>query len=170
MKVDIEELKGYLRIDKLCLDDEIVQHPSLLYKVAEAYVEAAAARDTLKEKLATRDAELNLQYREDLSRAGTKVTETTIESYVLIDQDHTKLAQSYGRAKADCEKLGALKEAFTSRGYMLRDLCSLATAHFFESDSVRSTSNTKNFMEDKIINKMHAERQRLKQPSGKSGG
>jgi hypothetical protein len=62
--------------------------------------------------------------------------------------------------------LGVLKDAFTTRGYMLRDLASLATAHFFESDSVRSTSNTKDFMEAKIINRMHAERQRLKKPSG----
>jgi hypothetical protein len=166
MKVDIEELKGYLRIDKLCLDDEIVQHPSLFFKVAEAYVEAAAIRDTLKEKLATRDAELNLLYREDLANAGTRVTDKVIESSVLTDQDHTKLALTYGRAKADCEKLGVLKDAFTTRGYMLRDLASLATAHFFESDSVRSTSNTKDFMEAKIINRMHAERQRLKKPSG----
>jgi alkylation response protein AidB-like acyl-CoA dehydrogenase len=161
--IDIEEMKGYLKIDQFNLDEDIVQHPSLFFKVAEAYVDAVATRDTLKEKLGTRDAELNLSYRDEFADRGMKTTDKAIESSVLTDPDHMALATAYAKAKATCDKLGVLKEAFTTRGFMLRDLCNLAVAHYFESDSVRSSSNTKDFVEKKAHERMHAKRQHLRE-------
>lgn len=132
----IEEFRNYLEIDKNSLDDEVVQHPSLFFRVSEAYVEAAAVRDIAKEELATVDAELDRQIRENFE--GEKITEATIKNQIQTHKAHKAAMDAYLTAKHNADLLGVLKEAFSVKGYMVRDLCSLAVANYFESTSIRS--------------------------------
>ena len=50
--------------------------------------------------------------------------------------------QAYSEARLRAARLSALKEAFISRGYLIRDLCSLHVSNYFETSSVKSTGHT----------------------------
>jgi alkylation response protein AidB-like acyl-CoA dehydrogenase len=138
--IDIDELRTYLKIDKHALDQELEEHPMLLFKISEAYVQAAAERDMLKEQLATIDAKLDNKIRMDYG--DSKYTEAMIKTEVQANKTHDIAMLKYLDAKKQAELLFALKEAFVSRGFMIRDLCSLYNANYFEEASVRGTPQT----------------------------
>ena len=108
----IDELREYLKIDKNRLDEELEEQPMLLFKISEAYVQAAAERDMLKEALATTDAKLDKKAREVLGRSEEKVTEAMVKNYVQTGKDHETATRAYLEAKQQAELLSALKDAF----------------------------------------------------------
>lgn len=152
----IEDLRQYLKIDKHALDDELVMHPTLFFKVAEAMTEAVAERDLLKEELAYTDAELDKTIRLQL---GDKATEGKVKSHILVHKDHTEATNRFLVAKEKADLLTALKEAFHNRGYMLRDLAQLYVNNYYSTDSVRTTPTTSDAIYEGTRAKM-AERRR----------
>ena len=150
MTIDIAELRTYLQIDKLALDDEVVRQPSLFYEVSEAYAEAAAERDMLKEHLAGIDAELDKRFRKE----GEKATEGKIKAQIQSYKAHQEAFDEWLEAKKQADKLQALKDAFQQRSYMLRDLVSLHNANYFEESSLKTTAN-----QDRVV--YHQRRARL---------
>jgi hypothetical protein len=140
LTVEIDELKGYLKIDKNRLDEELEEQPMLLFKISEAYVQAAAERDMLKEALATTDAKLDRKARESLERSEEKVTEAMVKNWVQTDKEHATATRAYLDAKQQAELLVALRDAFQSRGYFLRDLATLYTANYYEQGSAKPTN------------------------------
>lgn len=138
MKID--EFREYLKINKNGLDDEVTHQSGLFFAVAEAYAEAATDRDLMKEQLATIDAQLDSIVRLELE--GEKVTESIVRNRVQVHPSHEAAFQSYLNAKQKADVLGALKDAFHTRSYLLRDLCSLALANYFESSAVKDTGTT----------------------------
>jgi hypothetical protein len=138
----IDEFREYLKVDKHHLDDELVQHSMLFFRVAESYVRAAAKRDELKEELALIDAELDGKMRKRAEDDGEKVTEAMIKGMIITHKDHIQASEAYQAAKTEADMLGALKESFQTRGYLLRDLCQLYTAQYFDANSVKADANT----------------------------
>jgi hypothetical protein len=138
--VDIAELRSYLKIDKHALDVELEDHSVLLFKISEAFVEAAAHRDMLKEHLATTDAELDSVVRK--KKVDGRLTNDMVAACIQTHPRHEEASTAYLDAKKEADLLFALKEAFQSRGYMIRDLCSLFTANYFEEASVKPTRDT----------------------------
>lgn len=139
---DIAELKQYLRINKHRLDEELEEQPMLLFQISEAFVQASAERDMLKEQLATIDATLDGKARTKLERTQDKVTEAMVKNSVQTSPDHEAASAAYLKAKNQADLLAALKEAFHSRGYMIRDLCTLYAANYYEQGSAKPTNNT----------------------------
>lgn len=137
MTIDIAEFRRYLKIDKLALDDEVVQQPSLFYEVSSAQADAGAERDARKEELATIDADLDIRIRHFVEKA----TEGSIRNQIQAHQEHQTAFAEYLTAKERADKLTALKEAFQQRSYMLRDLVTLHNANYFEETSVRATAS-----------------------------
>ena len=140
--MDLNKLKALLVIDKSSLDDEISRQPTLFYEVAEALVSAMAERDAAKEELATIDAELDGQVRAALAKSEDKVTEAMVKNAVQVHKRHEAAFDAYMALKTDADLLGAMKEAFGQRSYMLRDLCSLYVASYYEQTSVQGTNST----------------------------
>ena len=140
----MEDLRPRLQLDKHALDDELIQQASMLHSVSEAYEEAMAERDDLKEKLATVDAELDQSIRDDAEEHNEKLTEGTIKAKIQADVEHKKAYFLFASAKLKAGKLQALKDAFKERGYMLRELCSLYLSNYFEHNSVKPTQITEN--------------------------
>lgn len=132
MKID--EFKKYLEINKHNLDQEIMQHPSLLFKISEAYIATVAERDALKERLAATDADLDVEIREKLE--GEKYTEAVVKNLVQIHERHVEAWAEYSATKKQADVLGVLREAFVTRGHMLRDLVQLHTTQYWENTSV----------------------------------
>jgi hypothetical protein len=137
---DIAELKQYLRIDKHKLDEELEEQPMLLFQISEAFVQASAERDMLKEQLATIDANLDAAIRNDFG--DKKYTEAMVKIEVQTNKKHDQAMLKFLDAKKQADLLLALKEAFVSRGFMIRDLCGLYNANYFEEASVRGTGET----------------------------
>jgi len=142
MPIDIDEFRNYLKIDKHALDQELEEQPMLFFKISEAYIEAAAERDMLKEQMATVDAKLDSKVRQAFDTADEKYTEAMVKNSVQTDKKHEDAVTKYFEAKKQADLLLALKEAFQSRAYMLKDMCSLYTANYFEESSVRADART----------------------------
>ncbi len=144
----IEELKGTLNIDKNALDEELVQSPELLFKVSDAYIAAIDIRDALKNDLAVAEAEADKAIRANADKSGEKVTEGSIKARVLTHKDRVKAYNAFLDAKLAADRLGALKEAFTLRGYAIRELCQLFTSNYYQERSIRRDAR-----EDAIVYK-----------------
>ncbi len=138
MTVDIDEFKKYLRIDKQALDDEVMQQPELFFQVSEAYAQAVAERDALKEELAVVDARLFANQR----MSNAKATDTSIKASVSTATNHEKAFAEWLEAKEHADKLAALKDAFFQRSEMLKTLGRLHASNYFEQTSVRDTKST----------------------------
>lgn len=137
-------LTSFLVIDRHALDDELIKQPGLYYRIGEAYAEAVAIRDTKKEALSTVDAELDGMFRS----GPDKLTEGKINALIQKDPKHQEAFIAYNEAKLAADKLGSLKDAFHTRGYMLRDLVALHTTGYFQSDSIKGTASTEDFVYD----------------------
>jgi hypothetical protein len=133
----IEELKGYLAIDKHALDDELVQQPQLFFTIAEACERAAQRRDDLKEELSTIDATLDAKFRKE-----EKVTDAAVKNKIVAHKEHIEASEAYLEAKHEANMLTVLKESMQTRGYMLRDLVQLYHSSYFERNSVKDTGQT----------------------------
>lgn len=151
MPFSIEEWRGYLAIDKMALDDEVVRQPSLFYEVSEAYAEAVVERDACKEQLAMTDAELDAEIR--VKAGDEKITETAVKGRVQVSKKHKKSFDEYLAAKEYADKLDALKDAFKQRSSMLRDLASLFVANYFEESGLKGS-----YSSDKAVYETRRER------------
>lgn len=138
----INEFKKYLEIDRNALDEELAHQPQLFFTVSEAYVEAAAMRDELKEKLATTDAELDNLVRIDLEQSQSKVTEAIVKNAIQSHPAHKAASDAYLAAKKEADVLLAMKDSFYQRASMIRDLSSLYIANYYDSSSTKGTSAT----------------------------
>lgn len=138
MTLSITDLQQQLAIDKSVLDDEVIRQPVLFYTVSEMLTDALAEKDGAKEDLAATDAHLDSKWRKAL-KDEAKVTDKMVASKVQTDPVHEKAFDAWLAAKLKADKLTALKEAFQSRSYMLRDLVSLYSANYYEEASVKPT-------------------------------
>lgn len=151
----IEEFRKTLELDKHSLDEELVQQPSLYFRISEAYVELAAIRDTKKEALETVDAKLDAGFR----ISNDKLTEPKIKNMIQAHTDHQEAFIAYNEAKKAADLMAGLKEAFHIRGYMLRDLVSLYSTGYYQADSVKDTASTRELTYNSTREKL-AERRR----------
>ena len=136
--MNVDEFREYLKIDKLGLDINLSQQPSLLFAVSEACEQALALRDKLKDDIGICEANLDLTYRQTM----TNYTEGKIKSLVLTDKARRSAITAYNNQRAKAGQLLALKDAFKERGYMLREMCSLYVSNYFERNSSRPTVDT----------------------------
>ena len=137
MTPTLDELKEQLAIDKGVLDDEVIRQPVLFYAISEQLTDASAERDAAKEELANVDADLDIGWRKKLAKMHPKVTESMVTTHVQSSPEHEAAFTAYLTAKTKADKLLALKEAFSQRSYMLRDLVSLYSANYYEETSIK---------------------------------
>jgi hypothetical protein len=137
----IDDLREGLVIDPNNLDEMLMGHPMLFWAVSEQYVLAASLRDAAKEEISVIDAEMNSDIRKEIEEAGDKVTEKLVESHVLINPLHQEAVQKHRDAKTKADLWNALKDSFSSRNYMLREMASLLVSNYYSVDSARDGAN-----------------------------
>lgn len=145
MAIKIDEFKGYLTIDKNALDDELVQQPSLVFEVSEAYEKAAELRDKLKEELATIDAELDGIVRIELAKKD-KVTEAAVKAAIQMHKKHEAAFNAYVKAKTDAGILNGLRESFSTKSKALDGLVELHKSNYFERSSAQGSRSTDEYV------------------------
>jgi hypothetical protein len=142
--VSTEELQAFLQerleINKDNLDRELVWQAELFHKAAHAYALAVSRRDELKEEIRLLSADLALLLRRKLEAKG-KVTEGLVQNHLEAAPDYQALRKQLAEASRETEILAALKEAYSQRSWMLRELCSMYIAGYFSTTSIRGEAS-----------------------------
>jgi len=131
------ELRRALQIDRLDLDMELVRQPELFYEAGDLLAAANADRDTAKEELSQIDARLYFECRRELERSDGKASEAAIKNAIEIHDDHIEATKSYLDAKEWADRCQTLKESFSMRSYMLKDLAGLYVANYYQTDATK---------------------------------
>lgn len=130
-----------LRIDKHKLDTEIIRHPELYLRAANAHVEAVSRADLLRREVDETRADVDSRVRRGFEKKEVKSTEKMITAAVEGHKDYKKAYSDYLDAKLEADRAAGLKEAFHRRGYMLRDLVSLWVAGYYSDASIRGAAS-----------------------------
>jgi len=133
-----DEMAERLKINRDALDQELIEQPQLFWQVSERYLWAVSIRDARKEELEQTRARISLDIRSVSAKAGEKTTEAGILALVQTDSRALEVKEAYTKAVEEAARWAALKEAFSQRAYILRDLASLYVAGYFGEISVRS--------------------------------
>lgn len=130
-----EELRAHLTIRRGNLDEELIRQPQLFYEAGEAYALAVSRRESAKDALKQVAAELYLRLRRKLADKE-RVTEATLNANVETHPEHAAARVAFAEAQAEVEAADALKEAYSQRAWMLKELCALHLAGYFSKQSV----------------------------------
>lgn len=123
-------------IDKDDLDTELVQHAHTLMLVGERLAEADARVDRLREDQKRVSAGLYAPMARRVEKGGTRATKEAIGQAMEQHPKHIAARDAYKKAQLQAGKWGALKEAYVSRGFALRQLCAMYMANYYQSESV----------------------------------
>lgn len=132
-----EQFVESLAFDKHNLDAAILHHSELYFAVSEAYAQAASLRDEAKKLMEESYARNSLRIREQASEEGKKLTEDLVKQLTLLDDDYKEDTTKYLKAKLDADLWGALKESYSSRGYMIKEIAELWKASYFATEAVK---------------------------------
>lgn len=116
------ELSGALQIQQHALDVDVAKHAEFVFHVGAIAATLQSELDQAKSALKKVDAGLSLAYR---ANPEGKVTEGIIEARIASDANHIAAEQTFLVLLGAVNRWNALKEAFTARGYMLREMCQL---------------------------------------------
>lgn len=142
MAKTLDYYQGLLKIDKHDLDNALMEHPDLFAEVAGEKALSISKRDQAKLELEEIEAQTDIDLRDDFARSGTKVTEALISNHVTRDVDVQAAQRKLLNAKLEAERWSALAEAFSQRGYILKDLCALYIAGYWGSRSAEGEAKT----------------------------
>lgn len=127
----LEELAVEITIDKNKLDDELIRQPQLFWEISEGYADAVSKRDQSKQVLEQLEADVGSAFR--LSDFSGKVTEAKVNEHVQCHPNYVNQYQLYLGYKAKAEAWAGLKESFSQRCSMLRELVTLHTTGYWGS-------------------------------------
>ena len=140
--MEIDELRTYLVIDKTRLDENLMEHPDLYFRVSDAASIKASLRDRAYETIKRTDASLATTIREQIVDEKGKATEAMVSQAVLDHREHKKAIDRHLDLKEEAAKLDALCEAFKQRGYMLREMVQLYISGYYSDVTARSSQHT----------------------------
>jgi len=154
-----KEFEGYLKIDRDNLDDALLTQADIFYKISNEYALAVSRRDQAYDDIKSTDANLNLELREQFEKAGEKFTEAKLTAAVLAHREHDEATNKHRVEKQRADLLGALKEAFSQKSYMLKELTQLYIAGYFAETSATADAHTASEIQyDKNKKKMKQDR------------
>lgn len=126
-----------IKIDRDDLDSELERQPELYGKVALDHALVISRRDELEAdwKDVRSTAEINI--REQAAENGEKITEARVRAEVDSSKDVKEARKRFMQAKASVDRLAALKDAYSQRAFILKDLCNLWIAGYYTTSSVK---------------------------------
>lgn len=136
----LDRLQAQLSIDQDSLEAACVKQPDLLYQVAEQIALHRSRRDAAKKELEEKEASLYISLRHNASVREERVTEAEIKAQMTVDRSHRVLTDKLTEANELLSRWEVLKEAFSQRSYMLRELVALYLARYY-GDPARGAEN-----------------------------
>lgn len=134
----LDEYSEFILIDKHNLDSAIVDQMRVYNYVGMEYANAVSYRDQAKFELDKVKAECDKFIRQDAALANERITEAQVAAKILEELTYQKANDEFLEWKMVTDKWTALKESFTQRSYMLRELCQLWMAHYWADDVIAS--------------------------------
>lgn len=151
-----------LFIDKNSMDDELINNPSLVQEVCDECAQAIAVRDAAKEALATVDAELDAEVRNELSQS-TKVTEDKVRAAIQTHPRHAEAFTVYNEAKLAAALADSLVKAVETRSKALEQLSYLYGSGYFAINSTKRTPASQEAGYDRLRGRLAERRKEIGQ-------
>ncbi len=129
----LERFRSYLAIDRNDLDSCCEKQPELFYHVAEELAQAVASKDATKLKLEELEATTAKRLRQAATDNDEKITEVLLKQRLTIQSDVKALQQELLAAQERVGTWMALRDAFTQRSFMLRELVPMYLARLSSS-------------------------------------
>lgn len=130
----IEAQEEGLRIDEHALEEELQSQVPSYYEVSKRLSLEISRRDAAKHYVKTVEARVDGGIRGEAKEAGEKVTETTVENRKILNADVIEATQILMDAESRVRDLTVLKEAFTQRSYVLKDLVALYISNYYSGN------------------------------------
>lgn len=144
-----EELEQELLIDPDDLDQELTRHVENYYAVSKQYMVAVSKRDEAKKDFKEVSGELYFEVRGVLSDTESRVTEGMVEAQTVQETKYQKANNILIEAEKAVNDWSALKSAYESRSFALRDLVQLYIAGYFGTQPAGSARTQKKDHENK---------------------
>lgn len=141
--LDRAELESALKIDDANLNACLVEQSGYFYHVAASTASANAHRDTLKLVLEEALADLDQDIRAKAIAEDKKLTESGIQNQLRQFPKIKELQRRCLEARLNAEKWQALKEAFSQRSFMLRELVALELAQVHSLNTERGVTSAR---------------------------
>jgi hypothetical protein len=162
---DLKLYKERLKIDKHDLDTEMAER-QLTYSlaVAERSELEKSRRDELKLKIEQTIAELDGQYRSDAAKAGEKATDKSVDREIEITPKIVDLKKQLIAANLSVGMWGALREEYSQRGWMIRDLIQSFVAGYWSKSMMGSSQKKHSEVEADRIRERRSDAMRDRRP------
>lgn len=128
----LDQYSQFVEIDKHNLDSCCVDQTRVYRDVGLEFASATSFRDLAKFELDKVKAECDKFIRQDAAINNERITEAQVAAKILEELEYQKANDEFLEWKMVTEKWTALKDSFTQRAYMLRELCQLWMAHYWE--------------------------------------
>ena len=129
----ITDLEAGLRINEHELDGALQEQPELFYHVAKELALMISQRDQAKQRLAEIEAEVVVTIKEQARSQDLKITDKEVDAKKETNEDVLAAAKDFYQLSAMVGKLGALKEAYVQRSYVLKDMVALYINNYYGS-------------------------------------
>ena len=130
--MEVDEIRNYLKIDRLQLDAELEIQPLLYYEAATKAVEARAVKDSAKIEIdVCRD-----EAASDIRSKDEKTTEARLNREIDADSQVIETKKEYIKALREASRMEALSVAVAQRSHSLTALSNLYGNNYFSRDGV----------------------------------
>lgn len=147
----IEYYRSLMVIDKNDLDNELEQHAVIYEQIGEQLATACALRDEAKDNTSRATAKAAHAIRQEFEANNEKISEAKINSLLPATKEVNAATQVQVHYKLEADNWSSLKEAWDARGKMLRELCHLYTAGYWQRQPVKEGKNTLETEEAKAV-------------------
>jgi hypothetical protein len=144
------------------LDKAVLQHSQLYQKVQENYAISCSVRDEKKKFLEETYAKVSLGIRDQANSEGKKLTEDLVKQLTLLDLEYQVVTTAWLNAKLDADLWGALKESYSSRGYMIKESANLWIAGYFTTTSISNAPSVSEVQTQQVRSAMALKRKEFK--------
>jgi len=143
-RMSIEQLRESMEIrqEGQALDACLGEQPDLFFHAADGYRLAVAARDALDLDLDFLKADLAESFRDEALQNEEKITEAAITRKLALNDVVQDMERDLLRLRGEVDHWAAIKDGYTQRSFMLRELVRLITARMANLHLERSVAGS----------------------------
>lgn len=136
----ITEMASSIKIDPHGLDDALLEHSGIFYRIADRLALTISRRDAAKDEFKVVEAEVDEIIRDSHAQDEKRATDKAVAAEVTQHKDVIAAGKAHKKLEGEVLQLTALKEAYLQRSYALSKLCDLYLASYYAKSEGGSTS------------------------------
>lgn len=127
----IEEHEYDLKIDENGLEEALQSQVTSYYEVSKQLSLEVSRRDAAKQYLKQIESRVDAEIRRKAKTDGDKITEVVVEARRIASEDVIEATNILLDAESRVRDITALKDAFSQRSYVLKDMVSLWISNYY---------------------------------------